>query len=322
MQRTLLVLILLAAGCAGRGGEQRFSGSNGAVRPGNLQVHITVDGMEREYILHVPPAAGSRDALPLMVVLHGTYGTGRKMQLGLGFDRYADERGFYVAYPTAYRESGSVLPTRWNDGRETIESSLKSIDDVKFIATMVDDIAARVPIDRARVYVTGASNGGMMAFRLGCETPGIFAGIAPVIGNLPMSIAETCTPRAPLEILTINGDADPFIPLQGGEVCANVRLGCEGGQVLSTRASLDKFAEANECMRVPETQVLPVQVDDGTSIETLTFSACKSGARVISYIVHGGGHTWSPRMPQIPSAGKTSMNLDATQVIVDFFIQR
>ncbi len=30
---------------------------------------------------------------------------------------------------------------------------------------------------------------------------------------------------------TQNGDADPFIPFGGGEVCADVRRGCEPGFV-------------------------------------------------------------------------------------------
>jgi len=146
---------------------------------GNHNISMTVDGLERSYILHVPPAANQ--PLPLIIVLHGTYGTGRKMEFGLGFDPYADQRGFYVAYPNAYQEPGESQTAHWNDGRGTLESSYAGIDDVKFIVSMVDDIGGQVPLDKRRVFVTGASNGGMMTYRLGCETSRVFAGITPVI---------------------------------------------------------------------------------------------------------------------------------------------
>ena len=288
---------------------------------GDHRVALSVDGLERTYILHIPPAVATRGPLPLIVVLHGTYGTGRKMQLGLGFDPYADQLGFYVAYPDAYQEPGKRKTARWNDGRGTLESSLVGIDDVKFIVSLVKDIAANVPLDKSRIFVTGASNGGMMTYRLGCETSGVFAGIAPVIANIPQPIFESCSPQAPLDFLAINGDADPFVPFAGGEVCSGTpsRL-CEGGWVQSQHESLAKFAAANGCDPVPQSANLPVRVDDGTFIEQQTYTNCSGGARVASYVVHNGGHTWPPRESQVKAGGQATGNLDATQVIVRFFL--
>lgn len=288
---------------------------------GSHKLEITVDGLKRNYILHVPPAIRENKPLPLIVVLHGTYGTGRKMEIGLGFDPYADERGFYVAYPDAYQDPGKRQTARWNDGRGTLESSYSGINDVKFITAMVDDIASQVPLDRGRVYATGASNGGMMTYRLGCETSGVFAGIAPDIGNIPEPIFNTCSPQVPLNFLAINGDKDPFIPFDGGEVCPNVpRLLCEKGMVKSQRDSVGKFSSANGCSLEPTVETLPVNVQDGTSIDVQTFGNCSSGAQVKAYIVRNGGHTWPPRESQVSAGGKATGNLDATQVIVDFFI--
>jgi polyhydroxybutyrate depolymerase len=286
---------------------------------GNHNLSTTVDGLERTYILHVPPAAS--EPLPLIIVLHGTYGTGRKMQLGLGFDPYADQRGFYVAYPDAYQKPGERETARWNDGRGTLESSLTGIDDVKFLVGMVDDIAAQVPLDKSRVFVTGASNGGMMTYRLGCETSGVFAGIAPVIGNIPEPIFDSCSPPAPLKFLAINGDADPFVPFNGGEVCGETpSIFCEGGFVQSQPESLTKFAAANRCELAPQSVTLPNVVDDGTSIEEQTYANCADGAQVKAYIIHNGGHTWPPHESQVEAGGQTTGNLDATAQIVDFFL--
>lgn len=285
----------------------------------NLHEIITIDGLERSYILHLPPVTEKGKALPLLIVLHGSYGTGRKMQLGLGFDPYADERGFYVAYPDAYQQPGSRQTARWNDGRDTLASSQMGVDDVKFILSMLDAIAAKVPLDRTRIYVTGASNGGMMTYRLGCEAPQTFAGIAPVIANIPVPIANDCHPAGPISFLAINGDADPFIPIEGGEVCKNVRIGCEKGFVISMADSVKKFAGADSCRTEPQSEILPAQVKDGTHIERLVYPDCSGATQVVGYVVHNGGHTWPPRSGQLPAAGQPTGNLDATATIVNFF---
>ena len=286
------------------------------LRPGNHNLSMTVDGLARTFILHVPPAARQRRPLPLLIVLHGGGGSGQKMQRFLGFDEYADARGFYVAYPDSYRSSGRHA-AHWNDGRGTEVTS--GVDDVKFLLEMIAEIGRRVPLDERRVYVTGASNGGMMTYRLGCETAGVFAGVAPVIANVPQPIFETCAPAAPLNFLAVNGSADPLIPLEGGAVCEDIRFGCAGGQVVSQAKSAGRFAAANGCDLTPQSVNLPVEVEDGTFVEQQTFVNCAGEARVTAYIVHNGGHTWPPRPPQLPAAGAQSRNLDATRLIVEAF---
>jgi polyhydroxybutyrate depolymerase len=69
------------------------------------------------------------------------------------------------------------------------------------------------PNHTSRVYVTGASNGGAMTYRLGCETSGVIAGIAPVIANSPKPIFDAGIHQESLAFLSINGSDDPFIPI-------------------------------------------------------------------------------------------------------------
>jgi len=305
-----LSLLLLAGLACGRVATSPSS----TYPPGNYNETLTVDERERAYILHVPPQANPATPLPLMIVLHGSYGSGRKMQVGVGFDEYADERGFLVAYPDAYNGM------RWNDGRGTLASSAEGVDDVAFILAMIDDIGGKVSLDQTQVFVTGASNGGMMAYRLGCESVGVLAGVAPVIGNIPEPIAAACQPSASLSFLNINGDNDPLIPLEGGEVCAEVARGCEGGQVISAQASWETFAAANGCSLTPTRETLPTLVEDGTTIEKTTYPDCQNGSQVVAYVMVAGGHTWPPHSPQLSVGGQATGNLDATQVIVDFFL--
>lgn len=315
----VLVALLLLAACAPSERLARRSASSSALRPGNHDMSLDVDGAVRTWILHVPPAASAGEPLPLLIVLHGGGGTGRKMQRALGFDTYADARGFYVAYPDASQPADARQGAHWNDGRGTAGMVQRGIDDVAFITAMIADIGRRVPLDASRVYVTGASNGGMMTYRLGCETSGVFAGIAPVIANIPAPVFAACAPRAPLTFLSINGSADPLVPLDGGDICQGVRFGCEGGQAVSHAESVKMFAAANGCDPAPQVETLPPQIDDGTSVERWTHPDCKSGATVVAYIVQGGGHTWPPLPAQLAASGAQTRNLDATRTIVDAF---
>src|SRR5262249_16066501 len=94
------------------------------------------------------------------------------------------------------------------------------VDDVAFIAALIDHIEATDQIDPNRVYVTGFSRGGMMSYRLGCELGSRIAAIAPVAGNMATfdgSARNTrCMPVRPVSVLAIQGTADARVPFQGG----------------------------------------------------------------------------------------------------------
>lgn len=310
-QRVSVLMILLTLSAWPQGEAKSEARETFVIRAGDHQREMVVDGLERTYLLHVPRGFRLRPELPLLVVLHGGEGTGQKARRQFGFDPHADREGFLVAYPDACQGSG------WNDGRGTTESAALGIDDVSFILRMIEEISTRFSVDGQRVYVTGASNGGMMSYRLGCESRGVFAGVAPVIANIPEPLSETCSPQSPLALMSINGDEDPLVPFEGGEVCKGIRLGCARGYVLSAEESAGLFAQANGCSEVHESEALPLQVADGTWVERRTYVGCHHGAEVVSYVVHGGGHTWPPKGPWIPAAGNPTGNLDATQVIVD-----
>lgn len=306
-----LLLLLLLSACT--------RPEQSTIRPGSHEMSFTIDERTRNWILYAPPAVNQGEPLPLLIVLHGGGGSGRKMQRALGFDAYANERGFYVAYPDAYQPPNTRENAHWNDGRGTEVSALYGVDDAQFLVEMVAEIGRQAPLDTSRVYVTGASNGGMMSYRLGCETQGVFAGIAPVIANIPEPIFNDCVPQAPLTFLSINGSADALIPLAGGEVCEGIRLGCAGGRVVSQAESSTLFATANGCTTNPQRTTLTPEIADSTSVEKQTYLNCQSGAQVVAYVVEGGGHTWPPLPGLLPVAGPPSGNLDATQTIADFF---
>lgn len=264
---------------------------------------LVVGGVVRRYELHLPPS-GAVGTLPLVLSLHGGLGTPEAESRLTGMDALADREGFLVAYPEG-------IGRHWNDGRGTRSSA----DDVGFLSALVDELTARYPVDRARVFATGMSNGAMMSHRLGCELSEKIAAIAPVAGPMPAALAPGCRPARPVSVLQISGTADPIVPYDGGEV-KNA-----GGEVLSAPETFRRWRALCGCVGTPARSVDPDRAHDGTHVVRERSAGCTGGAAVELVTVQRGGHTWPGGRAYLPAAfvGKVSRQLDATKEIWDFF---
>jgi len=269
----------------------------------------------RSYLIHVPKGLNKQGKYPLILAFHGGVGTGEKFKKYSRLNKYADREGFLVVYPNGIERS-------WNDGRGTTKAEQMGIDDVQFVRDLIRHLSDQYPIDEARVYATGASNGGMMTYRLGCEAADLFAAIAPDIANLPEPLEYTCKPSRPIPLIAINGMADPLVPYEGGKCCGNpngfLKIG-QGGEVLSTEHTLSIFTQSNGCKQIPSSETMSPKVNDGTKVERRIYS-CPEGADIVSYVVHGMGHTWPPHEAQIQRiSGQSSQNINASETFLNFF---
>src|SRR5581483_3179096 len=131
-------------------------------------------GVARTFRLYRPQ--GLTGAVPLVVVLHGGFGSAAQAERSYHWDSAADNGHFLVAYPNG-------LHRAWNAGSCCGEPQKAGVDDVGFITATVAAVEQHFRIDAARVFVTGMSNGAMMALRLACQTD-VFAAIASVAGTL------------------------------------------------------------------------------------------------------------------------------------------
>ncbi len=260
----------------------------------------------RNYWLVSPEGIDRAKPAPLLLVLHGSAGSGEDMMkvTQRGFERLADKEKFVLVYPDA-------LERRWNDQGGMV-------DDVGFLLTIVDKLVADGLVDKTRVYVTGISNGGMMAQRLACEQADRIAGIATVAGGLPEPLQATCKPTRPLPVLVIHGTEDPIVPWAGGAVAGFEDF----GKVLSARETAKFWAANNRC---GDGGVIATEPDrdpkDGTRVKMEVFASCPAGAAVKLAAIEGGGHTWPGGYQYLPERfiGKTSQDVDANTLIWNFF---
>jgi polyhydroxybutyrate depolymerase len=244
-----------------------------------------------------------------VVAFHGGGGNAEGMAEFSGLSDKADEAGFIVAYP----EGSGRLPRMltFHAGDCCGYAAAESIDDVAFTAAMLDDLATVAPIDRRRIYATGMSNGGMMAYRVAAELSDRIAAIAPVAG--PMGTPE-CHPRRPVPVLHFHGDADEFAPFAGGR-----GRGISGTDFRSVADSIAAWVAANGCEPTPVITSLPDRHDDGTTVRQERHGSGRDGAEVVLVVVEGGGHTWPGREPRLRLLGTSTREVSATDMMWEFF---
>lgn len=266
------------------------------------------DGIERRYVVYAPIEASPGNArVPLVIVLHGGGGNAENAAEMTGFSEKAAEEGFIVAYP----EGTGILRRRlltWNAGHCCAYAMDKDVDDVAFIAALIDKLSARYPVDPRRIYATGMSNGGMLAHRLAIEMPDRIAAIAPVVATL---FGDEAQPEAPVPAIIVNGMIDETIPLRGGPPGGSFPRAWDGTPMQPAIAQAEFWADANGCADMPEERDLGLVV--------VRQYPCPPDAAVELYLIEDNGHAWPGGRPGSRRADAPSMSLSATDVIWDFF---
>jgi polyhydroxybutyrate depolymerase len=274
---------------------------------------VTAQGRDREYLSYLPQ--GLKPGAALVIVLHGSGQSGQliRQRTGYGFDRLADERGFAVAYPDAFKK-------HWNDNRKAVDfaSRKEGVDDQAFLALLVQQMAANAGINPARVYLFGYSNGGHMAMRVAQERPQSVAGIAAVAANLATDDNTIAQPiNQAVRVLLVNGTVDPISPYNGGQV--TVFGFASRGTVRSAEATAQYFADLAQAELQPVKTIEAAFDNDPTSVLEQTWS--RDGQPQVTLLsVKGGGHVIPQPYARMPRMlGLKTSAMDCTRVACQFF---
>ena len=258
----LLGAALLLAGCAKGEGENLPTGFVTGTSIHTIKIH----NQDRTYRVYKP--AGVPASAPLVVVLHGGFGTAAQAERAYGWDNLADSAKFVVAYPDGLNRAWNT-----NGGGCCGPSGRDGVDDVGFITAAVADIVRNVGINSSQVYATGISNGGIMSYTLACNT-GIFAAIGPDSATQ----LDPCRSPHPTSVMHIHGTRDRLIPYQGGQGLSIIN----GPSVPEVNAF---WRNADNCAAPAETTNAGV---------TTSTAGCPDKRSVVLVTVDGGGHEWPP----------------------------
>lgn len=309
MKGFVAVAVLAAATVAPSGAAVRLPA-------GTYPLATDSGGVVRTAWLHIPPIPEPEAGYPLVLVFHGTLGTGRNIEAKTGFDAVADEAGFLVAYPNAFG-------IQWRDGREDSAGNPPA-DDVRYTRDLIDQIARLMPVDQTRVYATGLSSGGFLSNRLGLELSDRIAAIAPVAGVLDESL--TGAPPHPVSVAAFHGTADTTIRYDGRDGTQQEGVAQSllvGGPHPGAEASIGRWAAMNGCGDGTQTTMLPDKdPGDGTRVERVDYTQCPAGVEVVLYRIVGGAHAWAGGTGdgQSLSRGETeTRDIFGAEVMWEFF---
>lgn len=269
LKRFVVVLCALMTVTTGLVIAQRADTAAGA------QETLRFGGLNRTYRLYRPPSLTGTTAVPLVVMLHGAFGTGAQAERSYGWDETADAGRFVVLYPDGIARS-------WNAGECCGRATARGIDDVGFLTALIKQTIEQQHIDVHRIYVAGMSNGALMTYHLACESSLAFAAIGPVAGTL----SPTCRGVHQTSVLAVHGLDDTAIPYNGG-----LGLQTRDVQFPSVQSTIAWWRKFDHC----ET---PAATTSG--LVTTSLSRCLDGRDVDLMTVAGAGHQWPGARPPTP----------------------
>jgi polyhydroxybutyrate depolymerase len=249
--------------------------------------YVEHQGVGREFILYRPAAAISAGPGPLVVVLHGLGDTASNTR-NWGYEPIADREGFIVGYPQG-------IESRWSYGRPVSDRPMprvgdEQVDDIGFLARVVDTLVAEQLADRSRVFVVGLSNGALMAYTAACSMTRRFAAVAALLSPMTDLQIEDCKPEGTIPIMVLGGTHDRSMPYGGAKL--------QSGSLVSMRDTIGLWRQVNKCDRFEVRPVSHRNSDDPTRVTVMHWPTCADGVQIISYRIEGGGH----RAPSLAAA--------------------
>ena len=272
-------------------------------RSGETTFHtLRSGGRQRSYLVHLPP--GGRRVVPVLLAFHGYQANANVMEQTTGLDAVADRHGWAVAYLNG---TGGVrfADLAWNAVTCCGAAPEEDVDDVAFARAVVDSLAAVGVADRAHVYATGFSNGGMFALRLACQPDAFVAGVADVAGAMPDTV---CQGRAAPPVMLVRGAKDGDLRADHLDHQRRNR----NAYAVSFAGALRYWSRRNGCAAPPER-------DSSATVVEVNATNCPPGHDVRELVVAGQGHAWPGGRKPFPFAPRPAPGVNASERIIEFF---
>ena len=299
-----LLSIVLVAACSSSQAQQRSRGKE-LISPSDDSGKLSDQGQLRTYYLYTPKSYNPNRPMPLVLVFHGSNGTGHSIADVTRFNDLAEKKGFIVVYPDGINHN-------WRIRRGGF---YPKVDDVSFVAALIDHLKQVRNIDSHRIYATGFSKGAILTQDLACELSNQIAAFASVAGALPVSVKPSCQPQTPVSMLMINGTNDQSVYYEGDPRD-------QRGALVSIPETIDFWRSQDKCTSPAQAQQLPdPKPRDRFKVNISCYSGCRAGSEVTLMAVVDGGHMWPGGASQDESVKRFNANLgfNASETIWDFF---
>jgi len=284
-------------------GEQPAGTDPSPAPAGASHYVIQAGGLPRKYSLHLPVGRGAPAAgRPLLIVLDGKANVYPHAENTYGVTELGQSRNAAVVYGVTYQASGT-----WDAGNCCNPAAAQHVDDVAYVRGVIADVETRTTVDPRHVYLLGFSLGGMLAYRVACQTDRLVAGIAVMSGSVQVS---GCHPSHSVRVLAVHGLRDTIVPFLGQTRPAKLPAPSR-----SVAASLAPFLSEDGCTR--SGHAYPSTVDTARAFAQIVTVRYRCARGSVTLVVDSVlGHRW-PR-----GVAGYDPELDATRLIAEAFLPR
>lgn len=214
------------------------------------------DGNQRGYLMHLPTTYDQNRPTPLVISFHGWSLSSQDNWEWMGFKENIEQENYITIFPDGIRDclgqaqcwsswnavgssfNGADGPEGWTCQPGTANSQACAdscqplgfcnsqnnrncnwatcVDDSSFVEQLLDRLEAQLCVDRARVFASGESMGGMMAFELGHTLAHRFAAVAPTVAAPHRGFNTVPSSQEQISLLSLWAVRDNTIPPGGG----------------------------------------------------------------------------------------------------------
>jgi len=257
---------------------------------------------DRAYRIDLPAQASGA---PVILALHGGGGSADQFARASGLSAPANRQGYAVIYPEGTGRAGT-----WNGGYCCGSAQRQRVDDMAFLDAVIADATARFRLNPARVYLTGMSNGSIMAETYAALRPAKVRAVAGVAGTMDTGRFK---PAGRVPLLHIHGTADSMVPYGGGK-----------GDTSLTRTNFASVASVEAAFLAPfpmlaRTERVIDPANDGMRVVERNYANASGVTQVRIQTIEGGGHAW-PGSRRATRQGGT-LDIKANQEVLRFFAE-
>lgn len=255
---------------------------------------------DRSYRIDLPANA---QGAPVIIGLHGGGGSADQFARSSGLSRPANRQGYAVIYP-----EGTGRAATWNGGYCCGSAQRNRVDDMAFLDAVIADATRRFGLNPERLYLTGMSNGAIMAETYAARHPGRVRAVAGVAGTMDTGRIRV---KGPVPLLHIHGTADALVPYAGGQ-----------GDSSLTRTNFASVASVEAAFLAPfpmlaRTEHVIDPAADGMRVIERNYADGRGRVQVRIQTIEGGGHAW-PGSRRAARQGATQ-DISATTEVLRFF---
>ena len=262
----LMISIFLIGGCANNE-TKNYSKSEDSTSNFQTIIH---EGVNREYVIHVPDSYDGSFSVPVVLNFHGFSGDAYQYMNEADMRILSESENFILIYPQGLDLDGEP---HWNACPNGGDNK-SDVDDFGFIETLIEEISSNYNIDLERIYAVGYSNGGMMAYGLANHKSELIAAVASVSGAMLDCIGPA---SHPMPVIHLHGTDDLDLPYNGNNYYNSVQN------------TLDYWINFNNTNKEP---IVNFDNSGEIEIEHYVYDNGNNSVSVEHYKYIGGYHIW------------------------------